>query len=110
MEITPFSFLDFWLISCFLSVILVCLDPVLKTGDDDVCMLGPVWLFATPWTIVQKTPLSMEFSRQKYWSRLPLPSPEDFPNPGAKPTSLASPALAESLLPRSHLEAPRNWK
>ena len=36
----------------------------------------------------------MEFSRQEYWSGLPLPSPEDLPNPGIKPGSLVSPALA----------------
>jgi len=38
----------------------------------------------------------MEFSRQEYWSGLPfqrLPTPEDLPNPGIKPASLASPAL-----------------
>ena len=31
--------------------------------------------FATPWTTARQTPLSMEFSRQKYWSRLSFPSP-----------------------------------
>ena len=36
----------------------------------------------------------MGFSRQEYWSGLPLPSPGDPPNPGIKPTSLAFPALA----------------
>ena len=39
-------------------------------------------------------PPSMEFSRQEYWSGLPFPSPGDLPNPGIKPTSPASPALA----------------
>ena len=38
--------------------------------------------------------LSMEFSRQKYWSGLPFPSPEDLPNPGIKPKS---PALQADL-------------
>ena len=33
--------------------------------------------------------LSMEFSRQEYWSRLPFPSPGDLPDPGIKPGSLA---------------------
>ena len=36
----------------------------------------------------------MEFSRQEYWSGLPLPPPGDLPNPGIKPTSLMSPELA----------------
>ena len=38
------------------------------------CMLSRVWLFATPWTVVHQAPLSMEFSRQKYWSGLLFPS------------------------------------
>ena len=37
--------------------------------------LSCVQLLATPWTAVYQVPLSMEFSRQEYWSRLPLPSP-----------------------------------
>ena len=32
-------------------------------------------LFATLWTVAYKAPLSMEFSRQEYWSGLPFPSP-----------------------------------
>ena len=32
-------------------------------------------LFVTPWTVAYKDPLSMEFSRQEYWSGLPFPSP-----------------------------------
>jgi len=31
-------------------------------------LLSRVWLFATPWTVVCQTPLSMGFSRQEYWS------------------------------------------
>ena len=50
-----------------------------------------VQLFATPWTIARQTPLSMEFSRQEYWSGKPIPSPGDLPGPGIKPKS---PALA----------------
>ena len=37
--------------------------------------LSRVRLFATPWTVAYQPPPSMEFSRQKYWSGLPLPSP-----------------------------------
>ena len=36
----------------------------------------------SPWTIAHQAPLSMEFSRQEYWSGLPFPSPGDLPNPG----------------------------
>jgi len=37
--------------------------------------LGRVWLFATPWTAAYQAPPSMGFSRQEYWSGVPLPSP-----------------------------------
>ena len=36
--------------------------------------LSPVGLFATPWTAAHKAPPSMGFSRQEYWSGVPLPS------------------------------------
>ena len=51
-------------------------------------------LYTTLWTIVRQAPLSMEFSRQEYWSGLPCPPPGGLPNPGMEPTSLMSPALA----------------
>ena len=53
-----------------------------------------VRLFVTPWTVVHQARLSLAFPRQEYWSGLPFPSPGDLPNPGIKPKSLASPALA----------------
>ena len=39
-------------------------------------------LFATPWTVAHQVPLSVEFSRQEYWSGLPFPSPGDLPDTG----------------------------
>ena len=59
-----------------------------------VCMLSHVQLFATPWTVLLQAPLSMESFRQEYWSGLPFPTPGDLPDPGFKPMSLSSPALA----------------
>ena len=56
--------------------------------------LSRVGLFATPRTVAYQAPPSMEFSRQEYWSGLPFPSLGDLPDPGIKPTSLTSPALA----------------
>ena len=53
-----------------------------------------VWLFATPWTAARQAPLSMEFSRQEYWSGLSFPTPGDFPKPQIRPMSLACPTLA----------------
>ena len=41
-----------------------------------------------------QAPLSMGFSRQGHWSGVPSPSPGDLPDPGIKPTSPMSPALA----------------
>ena len=39
--------------------------------------LSRVRLLATPWTAAYKAPPSMGFSRQEYWSGVPLPSPDD---------------------------------
>ena len=56
--------------------------------------LSCVGVFATPQTEAHKAPLSMEFSRQGYWSGLPFSPPGDLPNPGIKTTPLVSSALA----------------
>ena len=82
-----------------------CFDKLLVSLWTFLCMhacgyaqsLSPVQLFVTPWTVAHQAPLSMEFSRQEYWSMLPFPTPGNLPNPGIKPTSLASPALAGRL-------------
>ena len=52
-------------------------------------MLSHVQLFAIPWTIAHKAPVSMVFSRQEYWSGLPCPPPGDLPNPGIESMSPA---------------------
>ena len=62
----------------------------------EVKSLSCVRLFVTPWTVVYKAPLSVEFSRQEYWSGLPFPSPGDLPHPGIKP---GSPTLKLDTLP-----------
>ena len=59
-----------------------------------VCVCVQSCLTATPWTVARQAPLSMEFSRQEYWSRLPFPTSGDLPDPGIELVSLASPALA----------------
>ena len=58
-------------------------------------MLSCVQLFAAPWTVACQAPLSMEFSRQEYWSGLPLPFLGDLLDPGIKPRS---PALQRDYL------------
>ena len=65
-----------------------------------------VQLFATSWTVAHQAPLSMEFSRQEYWSRLPFPPPRDLPNRGIEPMSLASSPLQGDSLPLHHLRSP----
>ena len=78
-----------------------CVDPVCGRQGYNIKhtvlwaqSLGRVWLSATPWTVARQAPLSMEFSRQGRWSGLPCPPPGDLTNPGIKPVSLVSPALA----------------
>ena len=58
-----------------------------------VQLLSYVQLVATPWTVAYQEPLSMEFFRKEYWNGLPVPNPEDLPDPGMEPVSLEFPAL-----------------
>ena len=57
----------------------------------------------TPQTAARQAPLSMEFSRQEYWSGLPFPSPGDLPHPGIKPRA---PGLQADSLPSEPLGKP----
>ena len=69
--------------------------------------LSHVQLFATPWTVACQAPLSMEFSKQEYWSGLPLLSPGDLPDPEIEPGSLAPQADSlPSELPGKSKEGP----
>ena len=51
-------------------------------------------LFAIPWLVAHRAPLSTGFSREEHWTGLPCPPPGDLPDPGIKPGSLTSPAWA----------------
>ena len=65
-------------------------------------------LFAAPWTVACQAPLSMGFSRQEYWIRLPCPPLGDLPNPGIHPVS---PELAGRFFTTSTTwEAPHGVK
>ena len=69
----------------------------LACQEPDKCIsLSVVPDSVTPRTVAHQGPLSMGFSRQEYWSRLPLPSPGDLPDPGIVP---GSPALQADSLP-----------
>ena len=50
-----------------------------------VMSLSRVWLFATPWTAAYQAPPSMGFSRQEYWSGVPLPSLANAGDTGSTP-------------------------
>ena len=58
--------------------------------------LSHVWLFATPWTAAYQAPPSMGFSRQEYWSGVPLPSPS---SSSVMSNSLAPHGLQHTRLP-----------
>ena len=55
----------------------------------EVKLLSHVRLFVIPWTVAFQIPLSMEFSRQEYWSGLPFFPPGDLPDPGIEHMSPA---------------------
>ena len=65
-------------------------------SESEVANLSRVRLLATPWTAAYQAPQSTGFSRQGYWSGMPLPSPGDLPNPGIE---LGSPTLQADTLP-----------
>ena len=48
-----------------------------------VYLCNCVWLFVTSWTVAHQAPLSIELSRQEYWSRLPFSTPGNLSNPGS---------------------------
>ena len=77
-----------------------------------MCVPGCVRLLAAQWTVAHQAPLSMEISRQEYWSGLPFPPAGPLPDPGMEPVFPMSPALrndslaTEPSLPteQSHME------
>ena len=54
--------------------------PNMVKKKERVKLLSCVQLFATPWAAAHQAPPSMGFSRQEYWSGLPLPSLPDMVN------------------------------
>ena len=96
----------------------IVLEPLLKASGQwyqlwskgGVFMLSCfscVQFFAALWTVACQAPLSIEFSRQEYWSGLPFSSPGDLPGPGIEP---ASPVLADGFFTTSTTwEAPLQY-
>ena len=60
-------------------------------------------------TLAHEAPLSMEFSRQEYWTVLPFPSLGDLPNPGMEPKSAVSPTLLGRFFTTGPPGKPRLW-
>ena len=93
-----------------------CIPCTAKCGAAGIIKLSPacmlscfshVRLFVSLWTVAHQAPLSMEFSRQKYLSELPFPTPEDLLDPGIEHISPASPALVGRFFITSNIwEAP----
>ena len=69
-------------------------------------LLSYVQLFVTPWTVAYQDPLSMEFFRKEYLNGLPVPTPEDLPDPGMEAVSLESLHWKVDSLPLCHLRGP----
>ena len=93
-------------IGCFLLLFL--LSNFSQVLINTMCvLLVQLCLFVTPWTAAHQAPLSMEFSRQRYWSGLPFPSPGDLPNPRIEPRS---PVLqVDSLLSDPFINTMKPW-
>ena len=80
---------------------------VLPTEVMCACLVAKsFWLIVTPWIIVSQAPLSVGFSRQEYWSGLPLAPPGDLPSPETEPVSQASSALAGRFFTPETLGSP----
>ena len=65
------QFIECFECDSYLSCVCVCERERVSTLVSDS--------FVTPWTVAHQAPLCMGFSRQKYWSGLPVPFPEDLP-------------------------------
>ena len=84
-----FSWPTVWAFPSVLSVC-PCMPVPLSIHSPLVCVSHSVVSDSViSWTIAHQASLSVEFSRQEYWSGLPFPSPGDLPDPGIEPRSPA---------------------
>ena len=92
-----FAFLfkiDTWL-SCYKDNF--CLTVIIYVHVCMCSVLSCVRRFVTQWAAAYQASLPMEFFKKEYWNRLPFSTSGDLLNPGIKPASLVSPALAGRL-------------
>ena len=97
----------FLMLSFMSSLYILDINPLLNIMH--ACVLSCVWLFATLRTVAHQAPLSMEFSRQEYWSGLPLPPLGYFPSPGIESVSPESHALAGGFFATAPSGNPPYW-
>ena len=79
-------------------------SPKEKNVKVKVRSLSDIWLFATQWTVAYQTPLSVEFSRQEYWSGCRFLLQGIFPTQGSNP---GLPHFRQTLHCLSHKVSPR---
>ena len=77
--------------------------PLLKYFNIHCVSHSDVFDLLRPQGLYHQAPLSMEFSRQEYWSGLPFPPPGDLPDPGTELDSLVSCIGRQALYHQHHL-------
>ena len=75
-----------------------------------VCVCSVVSDSVMPQTVACQAPLSMEYSRQEYWSGFPFPPSVFLPDPGMETESLVSPMLAGGFFTTEPLRKPYIYK
>ena len=95
--------LDFVIVYYLLNIVTnyTTKSPILPHQFTSVQSLSPVRLYAIPWTVAHKAPLSMGFSRQEHWNGLPFPSPGALPNPMIKPIEGTCPNIIMAIYNKS---------
>ena len=89
-----------------LLVTALCSLEIILSACAHTQLFSPVWLLAALWTVALHASLSVEFSRQEYWSGVPFPSAGDLHDLGIEPTSPAAPALAGRFFTTEPYEKP----
>ena len=99
LQLAPFCYPTSWILaaSALLNSSAAGDSEILSFLCLNAQLLSRVWLFATPWTVAHQASLSIESSRQEYWSGLPFPPPGDLPDLGIEPMSPASPGKADGF-------------
>ena len=109
--LSPFHSAQHSILGALLQKFILCAAQYSGYSSMHVCVLSwfsHVQLFSTPWTAAHQVSMSMESSRQEYWSELPCPPPGDLSDPGLEPISPASPASPALQTDSFTTEPPRS--